>query len=150
MKCTEKVNELVVKIFNDVLFIESKALAKDLKKNMSITEIHTIEAIGSNSKKSMSEIAKSLNITVGTLTTAINNLVKKGCVEREKHANDKRVVMVGLTKEGRRIYKKHANFHIRMIKASLTDFTDEEKRVLIKLLNKMDYFLRTEHENLSN
>lgn len=42
-----------------------------------MTEVHTIAAIGMAELKSMSELAAQLNITVGTLTVGINNLVKK-------------------------------------------------------------------------
>ena len=38
--------------------------------------MHTIEAIGMY-KKNVFKVAKELSITVGTLTVAINNLVKK-------------------------------------------------------------------------
>lgn len=50
-------------------------------------------------KKTTSEVAKELSITVGTLTTAINKLVKKGYVERIRSEDDRRVVKLGLTKK---------------------------------------------------
>ena len=43
-------------------------------------------------RKTSSEVAKELSITVGTLTVAINNLVKKGYVERLRSEDDRRVV----------------------------------------------------------
>lgn len=69
--------------------------------DLSVTEIHTIEAVGMYELKNMSEIASDLNITVGTLTMAVNNLVKKGYVERVKKEGDRRVVQVRLTKKER-------------------------------------------------
>ena len=47
-----------------------------------MTEIHTVAAIGKNTLYRMSDIAGILHITVGTLTVMVNNLVKKGYVER--------------------------------------------------------------------
>lgn len=70
------VNDYLVSVFNDILTIEESELKKSQFKDLSITEMHTIEAIGMY-KKTTSEVAKELSITVGTLTTAINKLVKK-------------------------------------------------------------------------
>ncbi len=47
----------------------------------------------------MSTIAGDLNITVGTLTTAINNLLKKGYVNRKRGEKDRRVVYISLSEK---------------------------------------------------
>ena len=83
-KSTITINELLVQLFNDILQIEEKSLKEGIISDLSITEIHTIEAIGMYAEKSMSEVAQILKITVGTLTTAINKLIKKGYVERKR------------------------------------------------------------------
>ena len=59
----------------------------------------------------MSEIAEKLHITVGTLTVAVNNLVKKDYAERYKSEKDRRIVKIGLTRQGKEIYRIHERFH---------------------------------------
>jgi len=93
-------NELLVETFNDILQIEQNALSEGVLNDLSITEIHTIEAIGMYSSRTMSEVAQDLNITVGTLTTAINKLVKKEYVERQRGELDRRAVMICLSRKG--------------------------------------------------
>ena len=95
------INTLLVDTFNNILTIEQKALKKENFFDVSVAEVHTIEAIGMYESKSMSEVAKSLCITVGTLTVAVNNLVKKGYVERFRCETDRRVVKIRLTKKGK-------------------------------------------------
>ncbi|HCQ89085.1 MAG TPA: MarR family transcriptional regulator, partial [Clostridium sp.] len=112
-------NELLVQTFNDILKIEQKALAESVLKDLSITETHTIEAIGMYEVKTMSEVAQSLKITVGTLTTAINKLVKKGYVERNRCEEDRRSVKIKLTRKGKLAYRIHEKFHHEMIKATV-------------------------------
>lgn len=70
-------NELLVELFNDIMQIEQNSLKQGKLNDLSVTEIHTIEAIGMYEPRSMSEVAADLRITVGTLTTAINKLIKK-------------------------------------------------------------------------
>lgn len=96
----ERINTLLVEAFNDILVIEESELKKSQFNDLSITEMHTIEAIGMYKKKTTSEVAKELSITVGTLTIAINRLVKKGYVERLRSEDDRRVVKLGLSKKG--------------------------------------------------
>lgn len=77
IKNEEILNSLFVEVFNDILLIEQKTLKSGVLSDLSVTEIHTIEAIGYKDSRTMSEVANDLNITVGTLTTAINKLIKK-------------------------------------------------------------------------
>lgn len=107
-----RINTLLVEAFNDILVIEESELKKSQFKDLSITEMHTIEAIGMYKKKTTSEVAKELSITVGTLTIAINRLVKKDYVERLRSEDDRRVVKLGLTKKGRLIFRVHQRFHM--------------------------------------
>ena len=77
MQNTAKVvNELLVELFNEILTIEKAALQESPFKDLSITEMHVIEAIGMGSR-TMTDVSDQLGITVGTLTTSINRLVKK-------------------------------------------------------------------------
>ena len=48
----------------------------------------------------MSTVARELNVTVGTLTIAVNNLVKKGYIQRMRSQEDRRVVLISLTEQG--------------------------------------------------
>ena len=111
----EILNKLLVQLFNDILHIEEKAIKSTGIDNLSITEIHTIDAIGTEGNKTMGEIANNLRITVGTLTTAINRLIKKGYVERKRIEEDRRVVLVNLTESGQKVFDAHNIFHKEMI-----------------------------------
>ena len=141
----QRINKLLVDSFNDVLIIEEKALKNGPFNDVSITEVHTVEAIGMYEKKTMSEVAKILDITVGTLTVAVNKLVKKAYVRRLKSDGDKRIVFLGLTKKGRLLYRVHAKFHNDMVMATIGGMDDKEIGVLAKALEHLNDFLREEY-----
>ena len=150
-KSYEIINRLLVETFNDILTIEEKSLREGAFNNVSITEVHTVEAVGLHTKKTMSEVARELNITVGTLTVAINNLVKKGYVERYKSEDDRRLVKVGLTKKGRLLYRVHAQFHLDMVNSCTDDFSSQELEILEKALEKLNvYFSGKLYEEKGN
>lgn len=139
-------NELLVDIFNDILYIEQAALREGSFNDLSVTEIHTIEAIGMYEEKNMSEVAADLSITVGTLTIAINNLVKKEYVLRRRSEEDRRVVKIALTKKGKLAYRIHAKFHSDMIKQTLSGITQEEEYALVKALEKLNTFFKDKYK----
>lgn len=139
-------NELLVDIFNDILTIEQEALRSGEFKDISVTEIHTIEAISMYEERTMSEVASNLGITVGTLTTAIGHLVKKGYVERKRTEEDRRVVRVKLTKRGKLAYRIHEKFHSDMVKETISGLTEEEEQVLVSSLEKLNEFFKSNYK----
>jgi len=139
-------NELLVDTFNDILTIEQKALQSGMFSDISVTEIHTIEAIGMYGSKNMSEVANILDITVGTLTTAISHLVRKEYVLRTKTEEDRRVVYISLTKKGKLAFRVHEKFHMDMVKATIEGLQQEEEKILIKSLDKLNHFFKVKYD----
>ena len=139
---------MLVQLFNDILQIEKNAMNNTEFKDLSITEIHTIEAIGKEGNRTMGEIANDLRITVGTLTTAINRLIKKGYVERKRIEEDRRVVVVYLTESGKKVFDEHTLFHKEMIDEVAKNFEDYELKVLTKALSKVSEFFEDKYQDL--
>ncbi|WP_461206990.1 MarR family winged helix-turn-helix transcriptional regulator [Clostridium sp. DL1XJH146] len=138
-------NELLIEIFNDILVIEERAIKEEPLNDISITEMHTIEAVGMYEPRTMTVVAKDLDITVGTLTTAINNLVRKEYVSRERDDKDRRVVKIKLTKKGKLAYRIHEKFHLDMIKHTIEGLTEEEEVVLADALKKLNKYFKTNY-----
>ena len=141
------INTLLVDIFNNCLVIEQNALKDGMFADVSITEVHTVEAIGKYNAKTMGEVAKTLSITVGTLSVAINNLVKKGYVERFRSQQDRRVVNIRLTKQGRLLHRVHEQFHRNMVIATIEGLQEEEEEALKTALLKLNRFLNQKYMN---
>ena len=144
-KSTLMINELLVQLFNDVLQIEEQSLKSGVLSELSITEVHTIEAIGMYTERTMSEVAQKLKITVSTLTTAVNKLIKKGYVERKRIEEDRRVVLVKLTKKGKLAYRIHEKFHREMVNTAIDGLNLEEEGLLISSLNKINEFFKEKY-----
>ena len=143
MEKEELLNELLVMLFNEVLDMEHKALINGSFKEISINDMHIIIAIGIQEARNMSAVAKTMSVTVGTLTTAINNLVKKGYVSRIRSAEDKRVVLLSLTEKGVAAYQKHAVFHKQMVQTVMDGFEGEEMEVLLRAFKKLRGYFKT-------
>lgn len=139
-------NELLVQLFNDILEIEEQTLKNGPLSDLSVTELHTIEAIGMYTEKTMSEVAQALKITVGTLTTAVNKLITKGYVERKRIEKDRRVVLLHATKKGKLAFRLHEKFHSDMINQTINGISKEEEVVLVSSLERLNQFFKEKYE----
>ncbi len=137
-----EINKMLVEIYDDIIHIEEYSIKQGEFSDLSITEIHTIEAVGLYGSKTMSEIAAKLEITMGTLTTAVDKLIRKGYLERSRSDSDRRIVNVSLTKRGKLAYRIHEKFHLDMVKAIMSDFNAEEEEVLLSALGKLNKHLK--------
>ena len=137
MDADKTLNDILVKLFNDLMDIEDNCLITGEFRNISNNDMHVIEAVGIEEPKSMTEVAKRLNITTGTLTKSIDALVRKKYVVRNRSEEDKRVVKLSLTELGERAYEHHARFHKNMIEDIKGQLDDGETRVLIATLGKL-------------
>lgn len=125
------INELLVEVFNHILSIEGSKL-KERGVKISMNEMHVLEAIQKTSDPAMSNIARRLRVTVGTLTTSVNRLVEKGYATRKREEEDKRKVIISLTSKAKDALKIHDDFHEEMLEALFGDMNIEEDEVLLQ------------------
>ena len=141
MDTEQTLNRLLVQFFKYIMEIEEKKLITDEFREITYNDMHIIEAIGLDKPKKMSEIAKIMSVTTGTLTKAVDSLEKKGYVQRQRSRQDKRVVNITLTQQGVTAFRHHEKFHQDMIAFILEHVSEEESRVLRHALERlMGYF----------
>ena len=68
MTADETLNELLVRLFKDIMEIEGRCLVTEEFKDISYNDFHILEAVGKGNPRSMTEIAKLMRVTTGTLT----------------------------------------------------------------------------------
>lgn len=135
------ISKQLIDIFENVMEMERETINLTAGRHLSIVEIHTIAAVGEAELGCMSEIASKLHVTVGTLTVAMRNLVKKGYAERYKSEKDRRMVKVGLTKQGKEIYRIHEAFHQELGMTLTKGMTEPERMVVRKAMTNLEEFI---------
>jgi hypothetical protein len=136
------INDILVGLFHELWELEEKAIITEDFKDLTNNDMHVIEAIGLGEGNNMSSIARKLNITVGSLTTAVNSLVNKAYVERRRSEKDRRVVYVRLTEKGVKAYHHHEDYHRQMTQAIISKLSEDEIPVLVKTLEGLEEFFR--------
>lgn len=142
----ENLNKFLIDVFHDILRLEEASLSKGEFKNLSINEMHVIEAVHNGNLEglhTMTEISARLMVTGSTLTTSVKTLEQKGYLLRSKLKEDKRRVNVALTPLGLKAYEKHKDFHIKLVDHVADNLAMEELTALENALSLLHTFFNT-------
>jgi DNA-binding MarR family transcriptional regulator len=137
----EVINELLVDVFNHILSIEADVL-KQRGVKISMTEVHVLEAIKNSQIPTMGSVAQKLRVTLGTLTTSINVLVRKNYVVRYRDESDRRKVYLKLSDSALDVLKVHDEFHNEMVSSLFKDLELEKDEVLMKSLENISQYFK--------
>ena len=145
-------NGLLSDTFRSILKIEEQAVKESEQSNLSINELHLLESVAKNPDRGMtiSDIAMDQNITMPSVTVAINKLAKKGYVEKVRCEDDGRRVFVKLTTLGRKVNSGHQYFHENMVRNVAASMTEEEKAVLVQGIIKLNEFFAKRLESITD
>ena len=102
----ETVNGLLVEVFNHILFIEEQYM-KHQGVTLSMTEVHILENVEKSETKTLGDVARLQMVTPGTLSVAVNSLVRKGYIMKCKDLQDKRVVRLLLSAKANEVLRSH-------------------------------------------
>ena len=82
-------------------------------------------------------MARDLSVDPAALTRSLNRLEAKGLVRRERSTQDRRVVHLWLSDEGRAVAQHVPGVMADMLNAHLDGFNHDEWQLLLQLLNRM-------------
>jgi DNA-binding MarR family transcriptional regulator len=131
----EKVNQLLEQFYKSFYDIEANSLKRGIK-NLTTTELHVIEAIGTETI-TMNELSERLGITMGTATVAVNKLLEKSFIERNRSGNDRRKVFVSLTTIGVDALNYHNSFHKNIISEITKNLSEKELESFVEVFGKI-------------
>lgn len=117
--------------------LENEHLRKHNLRHLTAADLRAMHRIGQSHRERMTSLAKHLRLTVGTLTTTVDRLVNRGYVERNRLADDRRVVEVSLSPLGKAVFEKIEMAKQNTAEKIFNDLSDEEKRVLKGILAKL-------------
>ena len=107
-----------------------------------MTEVHVLEAIRNTEVTTMGNVAQRLRVTLGTLTTSVNVLVKKNYVYRYRDESDRRKVFLRLNESALEVLKVHDQFHDEMIDSLFKDLELEKDETLLKSLENISHYFK--------
>ena len=121
--------------------MRTKKLSFDGTPPLQTASIHFIEMIGKHKESNMTEFARMLGITKGSVSQMAKTLEEKRLIRRVKgEENDKDTYFV-LTEEGRKIYEGHEKLHEEMyseIETVLSELTPEDMEKAVRIFSRIE------------
>lgn len=88
-----------------------------------------------------SELAEEFGVHKSAITAIVNRMWEKGFIKRTRDDQDRRVVYLTLTAEGRELYEKTADRIYRLVESFIKQFEHEEIRQFMKTYEKLNQIL---------
>jgi len=108
-----------------------------LHMDISFPEVCVLGQLSSNQEPTMSELGRSISMDLSTLTRTVDKLVEKEFVVRKPDPEDRRMVRVVITVEGRKIISRFEEQRRKKIESILRQMTSQERRDLLNIFKTL-------------
>jgi DNA-binding MarR family transcriptional regulator len=145
MSTEEKARRLVDHL-QTVMDGAESAVAKNaaVPEALSAQEIRVLRTVGRHEGCIMSGIAERIRLSLSSVTGLIDRLVDKKLVCRDRSSQDRRVVQVELTGEGRELHKSVVESQVQYARGLLKSLSADEQDELLALFGKLSARIKTE------
>ena len=136
------VGALVSRVKVEMLAVLDRELAQD--KRLASLEMSAAQYIvianlasGPGEPKSAADLCKVISYDAGAMTRMLDRLEAKGLIRRTRSSQDRRLMNLELTEEGRAAYPRMREISMAIANQFLRGFTKSEARQLEGFLNRM-------------
>jgi MarR family transcriptional regulator, 2-MHQ and catechol-resistance regulon repressor len=107
--------------------------------NLGDSDFRVLEALLHKGPLPVNIIGQMVELTTGSITSAIDRLEKKWLVVRKHHATDRRIRIVELTTKGRQLIEKAFAEHEVDMEKAVSNLSRAERGMLVDLLKRLGY-----------
>ena len=105
--------------------------------DLTVSESRCLTAMLFENCKSSGDLAEKMCAAKSRITRIIDGLVRKGLVSRMENKNDRRVILLKLTKKGRKIAEEQAEFMLQLHKEVLENLPQVQTDSVISMLESL-------------
>lgn len=139
----KKINDALYNTYYGINRIEEEELKKSRFHDLTVKELHAIDAITMHDHLTVSQVAEKLHLSRATITSTVDRLVKKGYAERVRDEADRRVVHIELTKKGRLCFRAYHAYHNMMVRSFLQNLDETELETIYHAFTNLEKFVNS-------
>jgi MarR family 2-MHQ and catechol resistance regulon transcriptional repressor len=117
--------------------MEASALRSIADTGLCASDFGVLEALLHKGPTPVSELGRQVLLTSGSMTAAVDRLADRGLVVRGADPDDRRVRVVALTNEGRRVIRAAFTRHADDLETIVSGLSQPERKTLISLLSRL-------------
>ena len=105
--------------------------------DLGFSDFTILEALLHKGPMLVNEIGRRIELTSGSITTAVDRLEARGLVARSADSDDRRAKQVSLTRSGRTLITRIFDRHRAILDGAADGLTRAERETMIALLKKL-------------
>ena len=109
---------------------------------VSLAQFTVLSMLSKKDEANMGTLARGLGTTMGAVTNLVDKLLYAGHVARERSVDDRRVVKVRITPQGREVVEHHCDLGTRFLAGFLDGKAPGERQTIIEAHRKLADFLQ--------
>jgi len=123
----------------DLLLIFRRKILESVKRegvkhDLTLSQVEILNFIGLSGKKTMKDIADYLKITPPSTTTIIEEMERKGLVERIKDEKDRRIAFIVLSKKTKKIFTSICKQKELIFKEMISKLNNKDQKILERII----------------
>jgi DNA-binding MarR family transcriptional regulator len=99
----ERVTRIIARFRAAIREVRCIGSERLVRQGISMTHLHIMSMLERHGSMAMNRIAETLDVSVSNATGLIDRMEERGLVERQRVADDRRVVLVHVTEHGRQV-----------------------------------------------
>lgn len=105
--------------------------------NLTSAQTIILIALAERKKCKVGDLAKERNVSMPTITSMTDRLVKSGHVKRQRDLHDRRKVLLSLTEKGKRVIKDISDIVGTYWEGVAKQLTKSERKSLVRIFRKI-------------
>ncbi|MEI6042456.1 MAG: MarR family transcriptional regulator [bacterium] len=106
--------------------------------HFTISQLEILRFVIENKNPTMKSIASHLDVTAPSATSLIETLYEKKLVNRKSDPKDRRGILISATPKTIKLFSMFKDIKVGIIREMLVPLTEEEKKQLTVILNKIN------------
>lgn len=132
-----RVLDAYIKLMRATSTVTNRLAARLRRRGLTTSQLGVLEALWHLGEMDQRTLAGKLLSSQGNLTTVLDNLERRGLVQRRRDTKDRRRSWVRLTKRGREVIGEVFPAHVAAIREEFSVLTPEEQEELARLCRKL-------------
>ncbi len=132
---TDRVQRQIYKLLRSFESCDQQCLAQF---GVTASQGYALLAFPEDAGISMNELSQTMGLANSTMTRMVDHLVAKGLVNRRQGDEDRRVVRVALTPQGRELQRSLETARRELLQEVLADIQEGERSSILNSLEKLN------------
>lgn len=132
-----ELEDMARELMRDLERMSRQFTVRQRSSELSRSETALLRFLADHGPSTMSDISADLGLALSSTTGVVDGLVGRKLVERARPEDDRRTVVVALTRAGRKMHDHFVSDRVALGMAMLDPLTPAERQKLLALFRKM-------------